>query len=859
MMWLLSLFIFGRCAQANVIGIDFGSEAMKVALVQPGAPLEIVTNHFSKRKTETAVSFVRGERQFGSDAFGMLSRKPEQSYARLTSLLGRHEAHPAVEKAKRSFVLPARVRFNETRHALALGAHSESTKEYGGGWTEWTVEELVAMILSYAKKITRAYGGNVVRDCVIAVPSFATQAEREAMLQAAALADLRVLSLVDENTAAAIQFGLDRVYEEKKTVLFYNVGSESAQASLVEYSTFVEKQGKQNKTVGQLEVLGKGWSLAAGSFGIDMALTEVLAAEFEKQTGKTIRDIARPMAKIRATAKKTKEILSANTEHRVTIPSLYDDVDFQMLVSRAQLEEASADVFEALPEPIDMALTAANLTADDIDAVEIIGGGVRVPAVQAALRKHLSSLRSADKPALDLSVHLNGDEAIALGAAFHGANVSTSFRVRKVGMIDYTPFSVGVQIDSSQEDWQKHATLFKEGSKLGGKARTIAFQHDSDLRCELAYEQTPHGAPKTIAVYDISGVADFAKEMAKQNTSGLLPRPKVQLSFTLDASGLATLSKAEVTVLEEYNVTTPSAVSEGETKNETTADANSSATETAANATANTTTLKKKTHKRTLSVTKTKTTLGRLETSVETDVAEASDRLSTIEAAENFRIARAEEKNALETMIYSTRNSLEDREEEVKTASTEAQREEIRSECASLEDWLYDEADSVEISVIAEKRNKLSGLWTSITNRIDEASKRPAAVKAARDALDLAKKNATEVWPTSKPWLTVQELDDLVAKVDKVSTWLDGVVKEQDKKKSHEDPAFLVADIIPKLRPVASSAAKLALKPKPAPPPPPENTKNDTNDTAANATDSTPQEEAAKEEEETTQPPLDEL
>lgn len=822
-------------ARANVIGIDFGSDAMKVAVVQPGTPLEIVTNYFSKRKTETVVAFVRGERQFGSDAYGMLSRKPELSYARLPALLGRHEAsHPAVERvAKRSF-LPMRIRFNETRHALALGA--TATTDYT--WEEWTVEELVAMILAYAKEITKAYGGNVVRDCVIAMPCFASQAEREAMLQAASLADLRVLSLVDDNTAAAVQFGLDRVFDDKRRVLIYNLGSESAQASVVEYSSFIEKQGRENKTVGQLEVLGKGWSLEAGSFALDLALTELLASDFEKQTTtKSIRENPRPMAKIRAAAKKAKEILSANTEHRVVIPSLHNDIDYQTTVTRQQLEEAAKEVFEAVPIPVKIALAAANLTADDIDAVEIIGGGVRVPKVQETLKQYLASARSSDKPALELSVHLNGDEAIALGAAFHGANVSTSFRVRKVGMIDHTPYAIGVKLTSSPEHddhWHKRASLYKAGAKLGGKPRTIAFQHDADVVCVLAYDEPkPLGQPDTIAVYDVSGIADFAKEMAKLNNSGTLPRPKVQLSFSLDSSGIADLSKAEVSVVEEFNITANlSATNEtilvnNSTQDEEVVDTNA----TRANET--TVVTKKKTHKRALSVTKIKIGI-RDAAVVARDGKEAAERLATIQSAEALRIQRAEAKNALETLIYATRNALEDREDEIKHVSTEEQRDEIRKECTIREDWLYDEADAAEIVTIDDHRRQLAGMWAAVTIRLDEAKKRPDAIAAARRALELARKNATEIWPKTKPWLDDADLDDLLARVNKASTWLDDMEAQQAAKLPHEDPVFLAADIVPKLKPVATAAAKLALKPKPSP----------TN--AANATDSANATNAAK-------------
>ena len=937
-----------------MIGIDFGSEFMKVALVQPGAPLEIVTNHVSKRKTETAVAFVRGERLFGSDAFGMLSRKPEQAYARLTEFLGRSDSHPAVTTLLRKSYLPTTVRFNATRGALALGAPAATTQEYGGTWTEWTPEELVAMILSYAKDITRAYGGNVVRDCVITVPTFATQLEREALLVAAELADMRVLSLIEANTAAALQFGLDRKYEETKVILFYNAGSESVQASLVEYSTFPDKGGGKNKTVGQFEVKGKGWKKGAGGFAIDLALTELLADGFnkkwnaKKQKG-DVRTIPRAMAKIRAAAKKTKEVLSANEKIPVGIPSLHDDIDFSMTLTRPELEQAAAEVLDVATQPIIDALDAANMTVDDIDGVEIIGGGVRVPRVQAVLKEFLAERRTNKSDVPELSVHLNGDEAVALGAAFHGANVSTSFRVRKVGMMDYTPFPVGVKMANDAHaaslkdeggllgffkggtkehevdaDWHKRATLFKQGARLGAKPRTIAFHHEADIVCELAYDddaELPEGTQKTIALYNISGIAAFAAEMAKQNASGALPRPKVQLSFTLDSSGVSSLSKAEVSVVEEYEVDAPppeeekkkddkkkdkkkkakgddapdadanatdanatdsdaeasekapedqadakasedqaddkaseETASEGEAPAEgegdgaaaAAADANATdANATDANGTAVTPgkILKKKTHKRALTVTPSVAGL-KIWAQKKSDVADAADRLAHIAKQEALRMQREGAKNDLEAAIYKVRNEMSDKEDVIAPVSTAEQREAVSALSLTLEDWLY-ESDDAPTSEFTEKREALEAAWKAIVVRAEEAAARPKAVAKFTAALEVAKLNATEVWATEKPWLAQLDLDDLVAKVDKAAEWLEGALAKQAALEPSEDPAFKVAELAAKLKPVATLATRLAAKKKPV------EAKVVSNATDANATDAEASEaEEAKTEEE---------
>ena len=169
-------------------------------------------NTISKRKTEIAVAFDRGERMVGNDAFGQLSRKPQFSFAHFREMLGRGADHPLVKatEALRYGTSPA---FNETHGGLAFKLDEEST---------FTAEELAAMMFTYARDTTKDFGGQAVRDCVITVPSFATTHERRALTTAAEIAGLKVLALIEENTAAALQYGKDNVFEDA-TVL-YNMG-----------------------------------------------------------------------------------------------------------------------------------------------------------------------------------------------------------------------------------------------------------------------------------------------------------------------------------------------------------------------------------------------------------------------------------------------------------------------------------------------------------------------------------------------------------------------------------------------------------------------------------------------------------
>ena len=540
-----------------ILGVDLGSLYMKVALVQRNSPLEIVTNLHSKRKTEQMVLFDHGSRFYGADASSLMARKPHLTPSQMSVMLGRSADHPSVQvlKERHYHFEPA---YNETRSGVCLTVDGE----------EFTPEELVAMVLSHAKDITAAYGVTTpLKDCVLTVPAFYTQHERRALLDAAELADLNVLALINENSAAALHFGIDRVDETPLTYLFYNMGAGSLQVSIVRYHSYARKESKfaKEKVVGSFEVLGSGWDATLGGASFDARLVDYMANEFntvwnaKRGHTKDVREIPRAMAKLMIQANKVKHVLSANTDFPVFVDALHDDVNYQTHISRAKFEEICHDLLEKAAVPITNALKMANITMDELDAIEMIGGAMRVPKVQEVVQAALGGK--------ELGMHLNSDESMALGAAFHGANVSTSFKVRHVGMSDVNPFVVGVDLmeldkkDQAEkkkglfgkmkdgDDWNKHATIFKIGSKLGAK-KTIAFSMDKDVYVQLNYEESdtlPEGTGMAIEQYDVAGVAEFAKEMKDKGLDGV---PKVSLQFEMSTSGLTQLIKAEA-VMEE--------------------------------------------------------------------------------------------------------------------------------------------------------------------------------------------------------------------------------------------------------------------------------------------------------------------
>jgi len=534
---------------------------MKVALVQRNAPLEIVVNMHSKRKTEQLILFDSDTRFYGSDAKSLIGRKPTFTPYSMNMLLGRDESHPIVQDQYNRYN-PIEPYYNETRSGVNLKVASIA----------YTPEELVAMVLSHAKDFTVADGVTTqIKDCVLTVPSFYTQHERRAILDAASLADLNVLALIDETTAAGLHFGIDRIDEEPMNVLFYNMGGNSIQVSIIQYHS----HEKSKKKVGAFRVLGKGWDSSIGGDSFDARLVDFMADEFntvwnkKRNDGeeKDVRKYPRPISKLKLEANKIKQVLSANNDKPIFIDSLHDDINYQSTMTRSHFEELCHELVLKSTEPIQMALRSANLTLADINAVELIGGGMRVPKVQ----EQISSLLG--ESSLELGMHINSDESMALGAAFHGANVSTAFRVRQVGMTDINPFPIVVSLQEMEieessglfgigggkkkkeevdgaEVWSKQATIFKANGKVGVK-KTIAFTQEEEINVAIDYEdfdQLPAGTPLSIERYNVTGIVDFAKEMEEKG----LGKPKVSLQFDLSTSGLAMLVKAEAAVEETY-------------------------------------------------------------------------------------------------------------------------------------------------------------------------------------------------------------------------------------------------------------------------------------------------------------------
>mmetsp|Transcript_4232 Transcript_4232/g.6592 ORF Transcript_4232/g.6592 Transcript_4232/m.6592 type:complete len:913 (+) Transcript_4232:132-2870(+) len=832
-----------------ILGVDMGSLYMKVALVQRGAPLEIVTNLHSKRKTENMVLFDADSRFYGADANSLYGRKPTKTPSALSILLGRDEQHPsvAVLEERHYPILP---KYNETRFGVSLNVDGN----------DFTPEELVAMVLSHARDMTIAYGkensGTTLspKDLVLTVPSFATQHERRALLDAAALADLNVLSLVDETTAAALHYGMDKIMEEPKILIFYNLGASSLQVSVVRFLSYQHKDSKyaKAKTVGGLEVLGKAWDTTFGGLALDHRIVEYLADEFNAQwKGGDVRKFPRAMAKLRVQANKVKHVLSANTEMPVFMEALHDDTPLSVKITREKLEELCADLLERATKPIELALQRANVTLDQVDEIELIGGGMRVPKVQEYLKKYLGE-------AMELGMHINSDESMALGASFHGANISTAFKVRHVGMADINPFPIkisltdleGVSNGADDEPWSKEATIFKSGGKVGVK-KTIAFTHDTNVHCGLDYDDSetlPEGTETPLERYKITGVSDFAAEMKEKG----LGAPKVSLQFELSNSGITRLVKAEAAVEEVYTVMEDEEVDDDEEEEETEGDDSKDAeTKAAGSAESNDDSEskkddskeeessdkddspkeeeepkkkkkkviqvekeKKKVHRRSLTVENYYE--GRVQPYSSEIMEESKAKMDELARKDKERQLLEETRNKVESYIYKIKNKLVDDEENIEKVTTEAQREEVSKLSSDAEEWLYEDGYTADLATMEDKYAEISEPMEKILFRLSEMTARPAAIVALNEKLDKIEKLMTK-WETTHSHITQEERGGVLEKVEEVKKWIAEKEEEQSKLAGSDDPVFTSEECPGQTKSIESMVSRLSRKPKPKP------------------------------------------
>lgn len=395
-------------------------------MVKPGQGFDIVPDEQSRRKFPALVTFdENGERLFGNGATALALKRPASSYLFTSWLLGKpflfEEKQGLAGKRFESAFLPNKLVQTE-RNSVAFQHNATDVLN---------VEVVAGMILGHAKAISTAFAGAPVKDCVITVPAYYNVKERQSLLDAAELAGLNVLTLMNDNTAFGLQYAINYPFEVNKStnVVIYNMGSSSTQATLFKFSASKGSDGKVN---GNVEVLNTAWDATLGGLSFDLLLAEEFLNRFipilsKKKVTATKEELIknpRVMARLRDTANRIKEILSANKEAPVYTESLFKDIDFVSNINQEEFMKLAEPLLARVLKPLEELFAGNPVETSKIDHFVLVGGGTRIPRIQQMIKTFLK------RESLDQN--LNGDEAAAFGAAFRAANLSLAFRVRQV-------------------------------------------------------------------------------------------------------------------------------------------------------------------------------------------------------------------------------------------------------------------------------------------------------------------------------------------------------------------------------------------------------------------------------------------
>ncbi|XP_059400263.1 hypoxia up-regulated protein 1-like [Carassius carassius] len=549
---LIVAFLPSQTESVAVMSVDLGSEWIKIALVKPGVPMEIVLNKESRRKTPVAVCLKENERLFGDSALGVAVKNPKVVYRFLQSILGKTADNPQVAQYEKHF--PEHQLQRDEKRGTVFFKLSEEL--------QYTPEELLGMILNYSRGLAQDFAEQPIKDAVITVPAYFNQAERRAVLQAAHIAGLKVLQLINDNTAVALNYGVFRrkdINSTAQNIMFYDMGSGSTTATIVMYQTV---KTKESGTQPQLQIRGVGFDRTLGGFEMELRLRDHLAKLFneQKKSKKDVRENLRAMAKLLKEAQRLKTVLSANAEHTAQIEGLMDDMDFKAKVTRSEFEALCENLFDRVPGPVKEALAAAEMSMDEIEQVILVGGSTRVPKVQDVL------LKAVGKE--ELSKNINADEAAAMGAVYQAAALSKAFKVKPFLVRDAALFPIQVEFsrETEEEDGMKTVKhnkriLFQRMAPYPQRKVITFNRYTDDFVFNINYGDLSFLSEQDLKVFGsqnlttvkLSGVGSSFKKHSDAESKG------IKAHFNMDESGVLNLDRVESvfeTVVEEKEEST---------------------------------------------------------------------------------------------------------------------------------------------------------------------------------------------------------------------------------------------------------------------------------------------------------------
>ena len=492
----------------KVIGIDLGTTNSCVAVMEGGSPM-VMANSEGNRTTPSVVGVNdAGERLVGQIAKRQAVTNPRNTIFAVKRLIGRKSDSPEVEKARQ--VLPYEIVASANNDAwVKLKDESKSP------------QEVSAMILTKMKQTAEDYLGESVTDAVITVPAYFDDAQRQATKDAGKIAGLNVLRIINEPTAAALAYGMDKKHE--KTIAVFDLGGGTFDVSILELGD------------GVFEVKSTNGDTFLGGEDFDLVLVDFLADELKKEQGIDLRKDTMALQRLKEAAEKAKHELSSSVETDVNLPFITADASgpkhLNVKISRAKFESLCSELLKRLEVPCKMALKDAGLQASDIGEIILVGGMTRMPAVQTRVKEIFGK---------EASKNVNPDEAVAIGAAVQAGVLQGD--VKDVLLLDVTPLSLGIETYGGvfTKLIDKNTTIPTKKSQVFS---TAADNQPAVSIHVLQGEREMAGDNKTLGRFELVGIPSAPRGV-----------PQIEVTFDIDANGIVSVSAKDLGTQKEQSI-----------------------------------------------------------------------------------------------------------------------------------------------------------------------------------------------------------------------------------------------------------------------------------------------------------------